>query len=166
MDTLDPFSDDLNTPIDSCTFGQLCDLLVKSNICIYQYENLKWHKRSANDGNEKQRDTWDYQSRRWNEKRSAIKNRIDVLLKQRIKRRTKTSKKHPVYPHQILPISHLIDMLTIENIKIYDKTIKDDKKGKQLSAKKTKALRAYIETALEDICASGVFPVEPETRTF
>lgn len=166
MNSLDPFSADLNIPITSCTFGELCNLLVRSNISIYQYENLKWHKRNANDGNAKQRDAWDYRSRRWNEKRSAIKNRIDILLQQMMGERKKKPSKNISYPHHVLPISHLIDMLTIENIKIYDRTMKGDKKGKLVSAKKSKALREYIDAVIKDISVSGAFPAEPETRTF
>jgi len=154
------------------TLGNLCDLLIQANIYIYKYENLKWWGRKKKKASSNEINKWDKLSRTWNEKRSLLKNQIDNLLKQSLANKKKAAllKKITTPPQefsfQILPISLMIDMLTIENIKIYDLTNKNNKAAAKKAKSRVKVLKKNIDKALRQVFISGDYSLEEETRTF
>lgn len=167
MKTKPIFEKYLSVPLDSCNLGELCDLLAKTNISIYYFENRKWWGRKDRSAQAADINEWDELSRKWNEQRNKLKNRIDVLLQNKVG--NKPADLHPVkasFPYQILPISLLIDMLTIENIKIYDHIQKGDEENGKPAEAKRKELIKTINGALEEITTNGSYRFEQEARTF
>jgi len=159
--------------LEQMSFGELCSLLAEANIEIYKYENKKWFGRSEKDASSQEIDIWDEASRSWNEKRSKIKNRIDTVLKEMVvssnlqkslplrRKNNKTS-----YSFQVLPISLMIDMLTIENIKFFDLANKGNTEG-VLKAKARKGeLQKIVDEAVSHVVQTGEYKLQPEVRTF
>ncbi len=168
--------DKLNTPgsinIDKLTFGELCSILAETNFYIYEYENKKWWNRKNGTATDKDINMWDEASRAWNEMRSRIKNKIDLDLKNNFSASTSkipdtSSPTRGSSSFQVLPISLMIDMLTIENIKIFDLK---SKKGRQSditnATSKKRELERSIEEAIVLIAKKGQYDLKPESRTF
>jgi hypothetical protein len=158
----------LNKSIDDMSLGQLCDLLAKANIYIYYYENKKWWGRKKHISTAKQVDEWDNLSRKWNEKRSKIKKNIDLLIYELSNKKNTNSKYTKLQTsYKILPISLMIDMLVIENIKSYDQLQKKGGDNNQISSKvKTRELIKLIDKSLDDVIKNGKYESESEIRTF
>ncbi len=149
------------------SIGSLCGQLSQANIMIYHYENLKWWGRK-NSSTSAEIDEWDRLSRIWCERRSAIKNNIDRFIKSKLteNRRNNSVKSQSPAPFQILPISLMIDMLTIENIKIYDLKKKKNKNGVKRASARLKALKEAIDKSIYSVILSKHYKLEPEARTF
>jgi DNA primase catalytic subunit len=157
--------------IEQYSLGELCSFLAEANINIYKYENKKWWGRKRGEATNKEINEWDKASRAWNEKRSQIKNRIDTLLREAAEKTFKTRASNPQtnktpFSFQVLPISLMIDMLTIENIKIYDLTLKDNKEGVAKATARKNELQKTIDNALAQILQMGKYELQAEARTF
>lgn len=150
------------------SLGSLCDKLSKANIKIYHYENLKHFGRQK--GNTSQEiDEWDKLSRNYCEARSRIKNEIDQLLALEIKQFGANQHKKQVlesFPYIVFPISLMIDVLTIENIKIYDLKKKKDIKGVEMAKSRRNAVKKLIDYSLLSILKTDNYSPNPEARTF
>jgi len=144
--------------------------LSEANIQIYKYENQKWWGRKEGKASSEEINEWDQISRSWNEKRSAIKNKIDAQLKDIVsklnKNEDKTTEQSKSFSFQILPISLMIDMMTIENIKIFDLTNKGDDASVKKSASRRDELKKSIDESIEHILKTGEYKLEEEARTF
>lgn len=162
------------TKLEKClgdyTLGALCSKLAEANLNIYEYENKKWWERKQGNASDKDINEWDQTSRAWNELRSKIKNRIDSILIEAISSSMEVAKKlenDSVTNFQILPISLMIDMLTIENIKIFDLSKKEGRQSDIINAEEKKEkLEEAIHNALEFIAKNGQYKLKPESRTF
>ncbi len=152
------------------SLGLLCNKLSTANIMVYHYENRKWWDRKKVTSTSKMIDEWDKLSRTWCERRNKVKNEIDSLFASKINQKETYNKRNDTrrkkIPFQVLPLSLIIDMLTIENIKIYDL-----RKKKQLNlAKKAQikknGLIKLIDKTIEDVIKTGKYEFEPEVRTF
>lgn len=150
------------------TLGSLCSDLAKANVMIYHYENQNWWAIRGKKISNKKIAKWDMLSREWNEKRSKIKNEIDKLLSSQFNKRGHVNKptQDLNFPFQILPISLMIDMLTIENIKIYDLKKKKNIEGIRRATAKKRALIEEIDKCLNIILKAGKYEPTPEARTF
>lgn len=153
--------------VKNYSLGGLCSLLAEANVHIYEYENKKWHGRVKKSTTSNEIDQWDLASRTWNEKRSMIKNQIDIKLKHLLINNSSISNSgNNLSSFQILPISLMIDMLTIENIKIYDLTIKKKSEQVKKAQSRKKALQISINDFLAKIIKEGGYNLEEEVRTF
>ena len=149
--------------------GKLCSALSHANIMIYKFENKKWWSRKNKTANSKKIDNWDRLSRIWCEKRNKIKNKIDSLITDLLKENYYQKglvKKHRPFQFQVLPISLMIDMLTIENIKIYDLGLKKNIKAAAKATAKRAALIKEIDNSIKTVISSGSYDVKTEVRTF
>ena len=157
--------------IEQYSLGELCSFLAEANINIYKYENKKWWGRKQGEATSKEINEWDEVSRAWNEKRSQIKNRIDSLLRETTAKISEAgvsnsqTNKAP-FSFQVLPISLMIDILVIENIKVYDLTLKDNKEGVAKAAARKNELQKTIDDALTQIIQTGRYELQAEARTF
>ncbi|NMB57141.1 hypothetical protein GYA19_04380 [Candidatus Beckwithbacteria bacterium] len=160
--------------LENESLGSLCSLLSEANIQIYKYENQKWWGRKENKATDKEINEWDEISRSWNEKRSAIKNKIDQLLKELLinikndnfNQDTQINTKNQNFSFQILPISLMIDMMTIENIKIFDLSKKNNEEGIKKATSRRDALKESIDRSIKEILKTGVYDLKSEARTF
>ena len=153
--------------IQKYTLAQLCSLLAEANINVYHYENKKWWSRKNKTSSSDHINSWDLVSRTWNEQRSLIKNQIDSLIKELLtKKINQNSLNTDRFLYQVLPISLMIDMLIIENIKIYDLTLKKDKDGIEKATSRKKALEKTLEDAFLNISVTGSYELNEEARTF
>lgn len=157
----------LNKPVRSNSLGYLCDLLAKSNISLYHYDNRKhWGRIKENIGGE-EIDKLDQLARSWNEKRSKVKNKIDQVLRQKISKPKKQAKRFQSnFTYQILPISLMIDMLAIENIKIYDLLNKENVTDSNKAKNRAEELIKIIDQAIDDVIAKKSYQLDEEVRTF
>ncbi len=152
------------------TLGSLCSQLAYANIMVYHYENNKWWKRKNNSASLEDINNWDLKSRTWCEKRAKIKNLIDDCIIQLIQSNKNIKIKHKVQNNstitQIVPISLIIDMLTIEQIKKYDLKRKSYPKETEKVNQKIKNLCKLIDETIRDISLSGKYTNISESRTF
>jgi hypothetical protein len=157
--------DDIKVKIDS--LGSLCEAVAWANIQIYDLENKKWWNRKSGTATDADINRWDEVSRSWNEKRSLHKRQIDELLTTKL---TGQPAERPItvasISFQVLPISLMIDMLTIECIKIFDLTKKGSESGVNMAKARKEALKNQIDAALEHIVRVGHYDVKGEARTF
>lgn len=164
--TQDPNNGDLTTR----SLSELCSLLAEANLAIYQYENKKWWGRKQQTVSDKEINQWDEVSRSWNEERSKIKNQIDAVIKEVCtsgpQSQTKEKGVGSGFSFQVLPISLMIDMLTIENIKIFDLTQKDNASGVAKARARKEELERHIDSAIEQVVRTGLYDLQGEARTF
>lgn len=151
------------------SLGKLCSDLAYANIMVYHYENKKWWERKQKLVKNKDINLWDFKSRFWCEKRNKIKNAIDRSLSDLLNytpKSLRTRKAVNNIPFQIFPISLMIDMLTIENIKKYD--LKKKGKDKYLSniTIKINSLKKGIDYSIRLINETGDYSYQNEARTF
>ena len=159
--------------LQSPSLGSLCSTLSQANIMIYHYENKKWWERKRKMTTDKQINQWDRKSRIWCEKRNKLKQQIDKLLVIEIQSKGQTAEKklgsikEQRIPYEILPLSLMIDMLSIENIKRYDAKTKkgSDKKIRLIETKITNLIR-QIDLSLTEIIRNRTYQVIDEVRTF
>lgn len=157
----------LNKPVRSNSMGYLCDLLAKSDISLYHYDNRKYWGRIKDNLDSEEIDKLDQLARAWNEKRSKVKNRIDQILRQKINKPKKPAKKSQTnFSYQILPISLMVDMLMIENIKIFDLTSKKKFSYVRKAKNRARELMYTIDSALDDVGATKSYQLDEEVRTF
>ena len=60
----------------------------------------------------------------------------------------------------------MIDMLTIECIKVFDLGNRGDEDGVNMANARKEALKSQIDTALDDIVQTGCYDIKGEARTF
>lgn len=158
--------------LENMTLGELCSILAEANIQIYKLENKKWWGRQEGNATDKEINDWDDVSRTWNEKRSMIKNQIDNVIRASLNSKSLDNTKmiksddKSGFSFQVLPISLMIDMLTIENIKIYDLTIKKNDAGVMKAKSRRDALQKNIDEGLKHIFSTNKYTQEGEARTF
>ncbi len=155
--------------INKATLGELCSMLVWANNSVYHYENKKWQGRKDKIATSKQIDNWDEISRKWNEARSQIKNRINDVIKDtsfKKEKKKKTGEREEEMSFDVLPISLMIDMLIIENIKLYDLTLKNKKSDIKKVSTKKKEIEKMIDKSMDNIARKGYYDFQTEIRTF
>ena len=145
--------------------SELCEMLFDANFNIYELENKKWWGRKNKTASSIEIDKWDYISRAWNEKRSICKKEIDITLQKIFHKETKNVKNKELL-FSVFPISMMIDMMTIERIKIYDLTNKNDISGVKNARIKLRALKQLIDTSMIKIASEKRYFVTQEARTF
>jgi hypothetical protein len=145
--------------------GDLCEALFEANRNIYEFENKKWYGRGKKGVNPADIDEWDLESRKWNEERSAIKGEIDSLLQKKFNRESDTEKADQGI-FSVLPISLMIDMMSIEKIKAYDLKKKGDKVGESKANGKLEAIKSLIDRSIRRIASEKKYVIAKEARTF
>lgn len=150
------------------SIGELCSELSWANLQIYEAENKKWWGRKKSTATSEDIDNLDKSSREWNEKRSYLKRNIDELIKKNINKIAPKAKQNfsisEIFP--VMPISLMIDMLTIENIKIYDLEKKEDSKSSQKAQLKRNQLIKTINIAFKNVIEKSEYKTTLEARTF
>ncbi|MEI8327914.1 MAG: hypothetical protein WCG02_02145 [Candidatus Taylorbacteria bacterium] len=147
--------------------SELCEMLFDAKFNVYELENKKWWGRKNKTANSSEIDKWDQVSRAWNEKRSVIKKEIDEFFKQKF---DDGSKKEIDIEEKllfsVLPISLMIDMMTIEKIKMFDLRNKKNSEGLKKAEKKLKALKKLIDSSVIKIAQEKNYIITQEARTF
>lgn len=147
------------------SLSYLCENLFNANFAIYELENKKWWGRKNKTATSKEIDNWDEVSRAWNEKRSIIKRDIDVTLREKFHDESSQSIDEQ-FLFKVLPISLMIDMLTIERIKIFDLKKKKNVSGVVRARNKMKALSKIIDQSIKKIAVEKKYEIAQEARTF